>query len=258
MDSIFRTRGSGVSSDVETTIVPQLLSEIDGVETLENVVVIGASNREDMIDPAILRPGRLDVKIKIERPDAEAAKDIFGKYIRTDLPLHDDDLPSTAAAARPPSRDDPAHRRADLHRGGGEPLPRGDVRQRRQGGPVLQGLQLRRHDREHRGPRQEDGHQGLPRDEPEGAAAAAPDERVHRRVQGERGPPEHHEPRRLGPDLGKKGERIVYIRTLVTSTKGSETGRSIDTVSNTGSTCRRRVATGGARATAPCAPTLAA
>ncbi len=73
MDSIFRTRGSGVSSDVETTIVPQLLSEIDGVEGLENVIVIGASNREDMIDPAILRPGRLDVKIKIERPDAEAA-----------------------------------------------------------------------------------------------------------------------------------------------------------------------------------------
>ncbi|MEX2292007.1 MAG: proteasome ATPase, partial [Mycobacteriales bacterium] len=92
MDSIFRTRGSGISSDVETTIVPQLLSEIDGVETLENVVVIGASNREDMIDPAILRPGRLDVKIKIERPDAEAAKDIFGKYIRSDLPLHADDL----------------------------------------------------------------------------------------------------------------------------------------------------------------------
>ena len=79
MDSIFRTRGSGVSSDVENTIVPQLLSEIDGVEGLENVIVIGASNREDMIDPAILRPGRLDVKIKIERPDAEAAKDIFSK-----------------------------------------------------------------------------------------------------------------------------------------------------------------------------------
>src|ERR1017187_7243849 len=77
MDSIFRTRGSGVSSDVENTIVPQLLSEIDGVESLENVIVIGASNREDMIDPAILRPGRLDVKIKIERPDAEAARDIF-------------------------------------------------------------------------------------------------------------------------------------------------------------------------------------
>ena len=77
-----------MSSDVENTIVPQLLSEIDGVEGLENVIVIGASNREDMIDPAILRPGRLDVKIKIERPDAEAAKDIFSKYVLTALPLH--------------------------------------------------------------------------------------------------------------------------------------------------------------------------
>ncbi len=92
MDSIFRTRGSGVSSDVETTVVPQLLSEIDGVEGLENVIVIGASNREDMIDPAILRPGRLDVKIKIERPDAESAIDIFSKYLVEELPVHADDL----------------------------------------------------------------------------------------------------------------------------------------------------------------------
>jgi proteasome-associated ATPase len=92
MDSIFRTRGTGVSSDVETTVVPQLLSEIDGVEGLENVIVIGASNREDMIDPAILRPGRLDVKIKIERPDAEAAQDIYSKYLTVDLPVHADDL----------------------------------------------------------------------------------------------------------------------------------------------------------------------
>ena len=92
MDSIFRTRGTGVSSDVETTVVPQLLSEIDGVEGLENVIVIGASNREDMIDPAILRPGRLDVKIKIERPDAEAAHDIFSKYLTVNLPVNADDL----------------------------------------------------------------------------------------------------------------------------------------------------------------------
>lgn len=90
MDSLFRTRGSGVSSDVENTIVPQLLAEIDGVETLENVIVIGASNREDMIDPAILRPGRLDVKIKIERPDAPAANDIFKIYLTSDVPLHPD------------------------------------------------------------------------------------------------------------------------------------------------------------------------
>lgn len=92
MDSIFRTRGTGVSSDVETTVVPQLLSEIDGVEGLENVIVIGASNREDMIDPAILRPGRLDVKIKIERPDAESAQDIFSKYLTDKLPVNTDDL----------------------------------------------------------------------------------------------------------------------------------------------------------------------
>jgi proteasome-associated ATPase len=92
MESLFRTRGTGLSSDVETTIVPQLLAEIDGVERLDNVIVIGASNREDMIDPAILRPGRLDVKIKIERPDAEGAREIFGKYLTADLPIHPDDL----------------------------------------------------------------------------------------------------------------------------------------------------------------------
>ncbi|MCZ4150043.1 proteasome ATPase, partial [Escherichia coli] len=88
MEALFRTRGTGVSSDVETTIVPQLLAEIDGVERLDNVIVIGASNREDMIDPAILRPGRLDVKIKIRRPDAEGAAEIFSKYLTTQLPLH--------------------------------------------------------------------------------------------------------------------------------------------------------------------------
>ena len=99
MDSLFRTRGSGVSSDVENTIVPQLLAEIDGVEGLENVIVIGASNREDMIDPAILRPGRLDVKIKIERPDAEAAKDIFSKYL-TDRPAAAPRRPRASTAAR--------------------------------------------------------------------------------------------------------------------------------------------------------------
>ncbi|WP_168581516.1 proteasome ATPase [Gephyromycinifex aptenodytis] len=92
MDSLFRTRGSGLSSDVETTIVPQLLAEIDGVERLDNVIIIGASNREDMIDPAILRPGRLDAKIRIDRPDEESARDIFGKYLTADLPLHDEEL----------------------------------------------------------------------------------------------------------------------------------------------------------------------
>jgi proteasome-associated ATPase len=87
MDALFRTRGTGISSDVETTIVPQLLAEIDGVEGLKNVIVIGASNRQDLIDPAILRPGRLDVKIKIERPDQAAAADIFNKYLTTNIPI---------------------------------------------------------------------------------------------------------------------------------------------------------------------------
>ena len=89
MDSLFRTRGTGVSSDVESTIVPQLLSELDGVESLKNVIVIGASNREDLIDPAILRPGRLDVKIKIERPSQDAAGKIFGIYVTDDLPFNE-------------------------------------------------------------------------------------------------------------------------------------------------------------------------
>ncbi|MFQ5840054.1 MAG: proteasome ATPase [Candidatus Methylomirabilales bacterium] len=89
MDALFRTRGSGISSDVETTIVPQLLAEIDGVEGLKNVIVIGASNRQDLIDPAILRSGRLDVKIKIDRPDMAAAVDIFSKYLSDDVPLHE-------------------------------------------------------------------------------------------------------------------------------------------------------------------------
>ncbi|HKE74597.1 MAG TPA: AAA family ATPase, partial [Acidimicrobiales bacterium] len=89
MDSMFRTRGTGISSDVESTIVPQLLAEIDGVESLRNVIVIGASNREDLIDPAILRPGRLDVKIKIERPNEVAASQIFSRYLTADLPLNE-------------------------------------------------------------------------------------------------------------------------------------------------------------------------
>ena len=92
MDSLFRTRGSGISSDIESTIVPQLLAEIDGVEALKNVIVIGASNREDLIDPAILRPGRLDVKIKIERPDEVGAANIFGCYLTEDLPLSEDEV----------------------------------------------------------------------------------------------------------------------------------------------------------------------
>ena len=100
MDSLFRTRGTGISSDMESTIVPQLLAEIDGVETLKNVIVIGASNREDLIDPAILRPGRLDVKIKIERPDESAAAQIFARYLTADLPLDGDEVASLGGGDR--------------------------------------------------------------------------------------------------------------------------------------------------------------
>ena len=120
-----------------------------------------------MIDPAILRPGRLDVKIKIERPDAESARDIFSKYLTAELPLHEDDLREFGG-----DRDAcvagmiQAHGGADVHRVRGEPVPRGHLRQRRQGGPLLQGLQLRRDDPEHRRPGEEDGDQGLPRPRP--------------------------------------------------------------------------------------------
>jgi proteasome-associated ATPase len=100
MDALFRTRGSGISSDVETTIVPQLLAEIDGVEHLKNVIVIGASNRQDLIDPAILRPGRLDVKIKIERPDAASAVDIFNKYMTTQLPINESEVRQSSGDAQ--------------------------------------------------------------------------------------------------------------------------------------------------------------
>ncbi|MEI6630644.1 MAG: proteasome ATPase, partial [Actinomycetota bacterium] len=100
MDSMFRTRGSGISSDMESTIVPQLLAEIDGVEGLRNVIVIGATNREDLIDPAILRPGRLDVKIKIERPTAVAAHQIFARYLTTDLPLNEEEVLSVGGGDR--------------------------------------------------------------------------------------------------------------------------------------------------------------
>src|ERR1700704_1209178 len=99
MDALFRTRGTGISSDVETTIVPQLLAEIDGVEGLKNVIVIGASNRQDLIDPAILRPGRLDVKIKIERPDRGSAADIFAKYLTADIPFAESETRGTDVAS---------------------------------------------------------------------------------------------------------------------------------------------------------------
>ncbi|GEP38389.1 proteasome-associated ATPase [Nocardioides psychrotolerans] len=235
MDSLFRTRGSGVSSDVENTIVPQLLSEIDGVELLENVLVIGASNREDMIDPAILRPGRLDVKIKIERPDAESARDIFTKYLLAELPLHADDL-AEFGGDRQACVD--AMIRATVERmyteteenrflevtyanGDKEVLYFKDFNS----GAMIQNIvdrskkmaikDLLDHDQK-----------GL---------------RVSHLLQACVDEFKENEdlPNTTNPDdwariSGKKGERIVFIRTLVTGKQGTEPGRSIDTVANTG------------------------
>ena len=207
MDSLFRTRGSGVSSDVENTIVPQLLTEIDGVEGLENVIVIGASNREDMIDPAILRPGRLDVKIKIERPDAEAARDIFSQVPHADAAAPRR-RPGRARrhAARPRS---PAMIQRTVERMYTETEENRFLEVTYANGDkeVLyfkdfnSGAMIA----EHRRPGQEDGDQGLPRARRRGACGSAPARGLRRRVQGERGPAQHDEPRRLGAHLRQEG-----------------------------------------------------
>ncbi|MFC5955945.1 proteasome ATPase [Streptomyces pratens] len=235
MESLFRTRGSGVSSDVENTIVPQLLAEIDGVEGLQNVVVIGASNREDMIDPAILRPGRLDVKIKIERPDAEAAKDIFGKYLTPRLPLHSDDLAEHGgdrgttvqsmiqAAVEHMYAETEENRFLEVTYANGdkEVLYFKDFNS----GAMIENI-VGRAKKMAIKDFLEKTQKGL---------------RVSHLLQACVDEFKENEdlPNTTNPDdwariSGKKGERIVYIRTLITGKQGSDTGRSIDTVANTG------------------------
>ncbi|MBP7972063.1 MAG: proteasome ATPase [Candidatus Nanopelagicales bacterium] len=235
MDSLFRTRGSGVSSDVENTIVPQLLSEIDGVERLENVIVIGASNREDMIDPAILRPGRLDVKIKIERPDAQAAADIMAKYLTPDLPLHADDLaenggdPVTTTRAMIERGVERMYAESDENRflevtyadGDKEVLYFKDFNS----GAMIENIVARA---------KKSAIKDYLETEQKGIrvshllSACVDEFRENEDL-----------PNTTNPDdwariSGKKGERIIFIRTLVQGKKGSEAGRSIDTVANTG------------------------
>ena len=235
MDSLFRTRGSGISSDVETTIVPQLLSEIDGVERLENVIVIGASNREDMIDPAILRPGRLDVKIKIERPDAEAAKDIFSKYLTTQLPVHEDDVSEhggsveAAVEAMIHAVVDRMYSEIDANRflevtyagGDKEVLYFKDFNS----GAMMQNI-VDRAKKLAIKDFLETGQRGL---RVEHLLASCVDEFKEN----------EDLPNTTNPDdwariSGKKGERIVYIRTLINGKSGSEPGRAIDSVKGTG------------------------
>jgi len=235
MDSLFRTRGTGVSSDVETTIVPQLLSEIDGVERLDNVIVIGASNREDMIDPAILRPGRLDVKVKIQRPDAEAAADIFAKYITTELPLHPQDVAEHggdhAATVRGMIQrtvesmysTDKSNEYLEVTyaNGDSEILYFKDFNS----GAVIQNVV----DRAKKYAIKDlltSGEKGLRIDH---LLRAVTDEfREHEDM-----------PNTTNPDdwariSGKKGERITYIRTIVQGKGGQEPGKSLETATNTG------------------------
>jgi proteasome-associated ATPase len=235
MDSLFRTRGSGVSSDVENTIVPQLLSEIDGVEGLDNVIIIGASNREDMIDPAILRPGRLDVKIKIERPDAEAAREIFSKYLTPTLPLHPEDLaefdhdPQSCVQAmidRTVSRmyvESEENQFLEVTYAGGdkEVLYFKDFNS----GAMIQNI-VDRAKKMAIKDFLDTGVRGL---------------RIGHLLQACLDEFAENEdlPNTTNPDdwakiSGKKGERIVFIRTLISSKQGTQPGRSIDTVSNTG------------------------
>lgn len=235
MDSLFRTRGSGVSSDVENTIVPQLLSEIDGVEGLENVIVIGASNREDMIDPAILRPGRLDVKIKIERPDAEAARDIFSKFLLSSLPLHEADLaefggnPDATVQGMIQRTVERMYSELEENRflevtyanGDKEVLYFKDFNS----GAMIENIVNRAKkmaikdylDLDQRGVRIQH------------LLQACVDEFKEN----------EDLPNTTNPDdwariSGKKGERIVFIRTLISGKQGAEAGRSIDTIANTG------------------------
>ncbi|MEP6525810.1 MAG: proteasome ATPase [Nocardioidaceae bacterium] len=235
MDSLFRTRGSGVSSDVENTIVPQLLSEIDGVEGLENVIVIGASNREDMIDPAILRPGRLDVKIKIERPDAESARDIFSKYLTAGLPLHETDL-SEFGGNREETVGGMIQRTVErmyteseenrflevtYANGDKEVLYFKDFNS----GAMIQNIVDRA---------KKMAIKDLLESEQYGL-------RVQHMLQACLDEFKENEdlPNTTNPDdwariSGKKGERIVFVRTLISGKQGTEPGRSIDNVANTG------------------------
>ena len=235
MESLFRTRGTGVSSDVETTIVPQLLSEIDGVERLENVIVIGASNREDMIDPAILRPGRLDVKIKIARPDAEGAREIFGKYLTPSLPIHQDDIAehggnaASAVEAMINRVVERMYTESDENRflevtyasGDKEVLYFKDFNS----GAMVQNIV----DRAKKSAIKDflaTGQRGIRVDH---LLTACVDEFKEN----------EDLPNTTNPDdwariSGKKGERIVFIRTIVQDKKGKDGSRTIETVTSTG------------------------
>ncbi len=235
MDSLFRTRGSGVSSDVENTIVPQLLSEIDGVEALENVIVIGASNREDMIDPAILRPGRLDVKIKIERPDIQAAREILTKYLTTDLPIHPEDLKEngqdsdTAINQMIDTAVNKMYAQSDENRfievtyanGDREVLYFKDFNS----GAMLENIVSRA---------KKEAIKDFLASGVKGISVSHLVNACYEEFRANEDLPNSTNPDDWARISGKKGERIVFLRTLIQSKQGEEPGRSIETVSHTG------------------------
>jgi proteasome-associated ATPase len=231
MDSLFRTRGSGISSDIESTIVPQLLAEIDGVELLKNVIVIGASNREDLIDPAILRPGRLDVKIKIERPDEESARAIFSQYLTRNLPLADSELKASGG-----DPDDAIRRMIDravdnMYAAGDEnkflevTYQNGDKEvlyfKDFASGAMIENI-VRRAKK-----------LSIKRTIADGERGICTDDLVESIKQEFR---EHEDlPNTTNPDdwakiSGKKGERIVYVRTIVNEGQADKGGRQIERV----------------------------
>ncbi len=230
MDSLFRTRGSGISSDIESTIVPQLLAEIDGVESLKNVIVIGASNREDLIDPAILRPGRLDVKIKIERPDQDAARQIFGRYLSEDLPIAEDE--TSKAGGRSNAIDAMIDAAVDRMYSGGDENRFLEVTYQNGDKEVLffkdfaSGAMIENVVRRSK-------KMSIKRQIAGGARGIATTDLVDSIRQEYR---EHEDlPNTTNPDdwakiSGKKGERIVFVRTLLADDEGSGGGRQIERV----------------------------
>ncbi len=231
MESLFRTRGSGISSDIESTIVPQLLAEIDGVETLKNTIVIGASNREDLIDPAILRPGRLDVKIKIERPQEVAAQSIFSRYLTTELPIHESEIEAegtidAAVASMVDKAVEHMYRRDDDTRflevtyqnGDKETLYFRDF----SSGAMIENI-VRRAKKLAIKRFLANGQRGIKCEDL--IASVSQEFKEHEDL-----------PNTTNPDdwakiSGKKGERIVYVRTLVGKNGGDKTGgRTIEQV----------------------------
>ncbi len=232
MDSLFRTRGTGISSDMESTIVPQLLAEIDGVETLRDVIVIGASNREDLIDPAILRPGRLDVKIKIERPDEQAATQIFSRYLTSEVPLAAEDVdrlgggdPDKAAAAMIEAtvaemyREDEDNRFLEVtyQNGDKEVLFYRDFAS----GAMIENIVRRA---KKLAIKREIAGQGS------GIVVQDLQESIRQEYKENEDLPNTTNPDDWARISGKKGERIVYVRTLLTEESETRGGRSIERV----------------------------